>query len=74
MDDDQAASASEPTIRLDQFLKYAEVVQSGGEAKHLVQNGQVSVNGHIESRRGRQLHRGDIVEYDGDLFPVEFER
>jgi len=48
-------------IRLGQFLKLAGVVDGGGEAKALLAEGVVTVNGEPEARRGRQLHRGDIV-------------
>lgn len=52
------------SIRLDQLLKWAALVQSGGEAKVLIQNSQVSVNGEVETRRGRQVHVGDTVTVD----------
>ncbi len=55
-----------PTIRLDQFLKLADVVQSGGEAKQLIQSGGVIVNGVVETRRKKQLQPGDEVHI-GDL-------
>ena len=50
------------TIRLGQLLKLAGVVGGGGEAKSLLADGAVSVNGEAESRRGRQLHPGDLVQ------------
>lgn len=49
------------TINLDQFLKWANIVMSGGEAKHLIQAGEVEVNGEIELKRGKTLKAGDIV-------------
>lgn len=49
-------------IRLGQLLKLSGLVESGGEARELVQEGAVRVNGEVEMRRGRQLHRGDVVE------------
>jgi ribosome-associated protein len=49
-------------IRLGQLLKLSGLADSGGEARELVQEGAVSVNGEVETRRGRQLHRGDLVE------------
>ena len=52
-------------IRLGQFLKLADVVDSGADAKPLIESGQVFVNGEAETRRGRQLHRGDIVNVAG---------
>lgn len=52
---------SDPIIELAQFLKLQRVVGSGGEAKLLVQSGQVTVNGAVEMRRGRKLQAGDVV-------------
>jgi ribosome-associated protein len=49
-------------ITLGQALKAANLVGSGGEAKVLVQTGEVLVNGEVETRRGRQLREGDVVE------------
>jgi ribosome-associated protein len=48
-------------IRLGQLLKLAGVVDSGGELKALLADTDVLVNGELEDRRGRQLHRGDVV-------------
>ena len=53
------------SIRLGQFLKLADLVESGAEAKPAVQAGRVRVNGEVETRRGRQLHQGDVVELGG---------
>jgi ribosome-associated protein len=50
-----------PFIKLDQFLKWQQLAQTGGEAKMLIQTGQVSVNGEVETRRGRKLLAGDTV-------------
>lgn len=52
-------------IRLGQLLKLADVVDSGAEAKLLLADGGVVVNGEPESRRGRQIHPGDVVEAGG---------
>ena len=49
-------------LSLGQALKAANVVGSGGEAKVLIQTGEVAVNGEVETRRGRRLQRGDVVE------------
>ena len=53
------------SIRLGQFLKLADLVESGADAKPVVQDGLVRVNGEVETRRGRQLHPGDVVELAG---------
>jgi ribosome-associated protein len=48
-------------IRLGQFLKLADLIDTGGEGKILIAAGDVTVNGEVDLRRGRQLHRGDVV-------------
>ena len=53
------------SIRLGQFLKLANLVDSGADAKPAVQQGLVRVNGVVETRRGRQLRQGDVVELGG---------
>lgn len=58
------------TIRLGQLLKLAGVAETGGEASELVQDGAVRVNGEVETRRGRQLRGGDVVEALGERLRV----
>ncbi len=58
-------------IKLDSFLKAVNVVGSGGEAKTLIAEGMVRVNGATETRRGRKLRPGDRVEVAGQDFMVE---
>jgi ribosome-associated protein len=48
-------------IRLGQLLKLADIVDSGGEARDLLDSEAVAVNGEVETRRGRQLHHGDVI-------------
>lgn len=62
----------EETIKLDQFLKLAQIVHSGGEAKQLIQAGFVTVNGEVETRRGRKLRPGDVVNVEGEELVVEW--
>lgn len=57
-------------IRLDQFLKLVGFAQSGGEAKVRVQSGEVRVDGEVETRRGRQLRGGELVELEGRAVKV----
>lgn len=52
-------------IRLGQFLQLAGLVDSGGEAKEAIRSGDVTVNGDVDLRRGRQLQVGDVVEFAG---------
>ena len=60
----------QPFIKLDQFLKWQQVVQTGGEAKTLIQSGEVQVNGAVERRRGRKLIAGDTVQVGDRTYPV----
>jgi len=55
---------------LGQALKLANIVGSGGEAKVLVQAGEVSVNGEVETRRGRRLRAGDVIEVGDERLAV----
>ena len=52
-------------IRLGQFLKLADLIATGGEAKILIASGDVTVNGEVDTRRGRQLQPGDVVSVRG---------
>ena len=51
----------EKTMKLDQFLKWKNLVSSGGEAKFFIKSGSVKVNGEVETKRGRKLNKGDKV-------------
>ena len=65
------SSAAAETIKLDQFLKLANLVSTGGEAKMLIQGGEVFVNHEVETRRGRKLRNGDTVTYMGEDYVIE---
>ena len=58
-------------IKLGQALKLAGVVMSGVDAKFVVQEGLVKVNGAVELQRGKKLYDGDIFEYDGNSFVIK---
>lgn len=60
-------------IKLDQFLKQKQLAASGGQAKIMVQSGEVQVNGEVEPRRGRKLVNGDRVEVAGQEFIVDLQ-
>ena len=57
-------------IKLDQFLKLADIVMSGGEAKLLIMSEEIKVNGEVAAQRGKKLRSGDIVEYINKEFQV----
>lgn len=65
------SEALPPGITLGQALKAANAVGSGGEAKVLIQMGEVLVNGEVETRRGRKLGKGDVVEVGEEKLEVK---
>ncbi len=64
------STQSEP-LRLDHFLKTRGLIDTGGQAKHLIQSGQVTVNGELETRRRRKLVCADVVEVAGTKMVVQ---
>lgn len=66
-------SKTEETIQLDQFMKLAGLVSTGGQAKLVIQGGEVLLNGVVETRRKKKLLSGDKVTFDGQTVIVEFE-
>ena len=60
-------------IKLGQALKAAGFVESGVDAKFVIQDGLVSVNGEIEVQRGKKLYAGDVVSFDGQEIRIEKE-
>ena len=52
-------------IRLGQFMKFAGLLDSGGNVKEAIIDGYVTVNGDVDRRRGRQLQLGDVVSFEG---------
>ena len=61
----------EDFIRLDSAMKLADMVVTGGHAKKVIQDGEVKLNGEVCTMRGKKLHSGDRVEFDGRGFEVE---
>ena len=60
----------EDYIKLGQALKAAGFVESGVDAKYVIQDGLVKVNGQVETQRGKKLVSGDVVEFDGDTIQI----
>lgn len=58
-------------IKLGQALKATGIVESGVDAKMVILDGQVKVNGNVELQRGKKLHAGDVVEYNGETIRIE---
>ncbi len=74
MTDYNDVPVEDDSIKLGQFLKLANLIDSGGEAKRVLAGGIVRVNGEVESRRGRQLERGDVVSVAAKSARVGGER
>ncbi|MBR5367790.1 MAG: RNA-binding S4 domain-containing protein [Lachnospiraceae bacterium] len=68
---DNSITIRDEFIKLGQAMKLAGIVGSGVEAKILIEEGQVSVNGETETRRGRKLYKGDSFTYKGNKVTVE---
>ena len=60
-------------IKLQDLLKFGNLVSTGGEAKQLILDEQVLVNGEICTMRGKKIRPGDIVEFDGGSYTVAYE-
>ena len=58
-------------IKLGQALKLADLVSDGVEAKYVINDGLVKVNGEVDTRRGKKLYSGDVVEFDGEEIKIE---
>ena len=58
-------------ITLGQFLKFADIIYSGGEAKAFLATHEVIINGEPDNRRGRKLRSGDIIETEGKIFEIK---
>lgn len=63
----------ESGIKLEQLLKYAGLVSTGGEAKYLIQSGLIKVNGEKETRRSYKIQAGDIVESEDETLRVSWQ-
>ncbi len=57
-------------VELCKILKFETLVQSGGEAKRVIVEGLVKVNGEIETRKGRKIRSGDIIEFENEKFQI----
>ncbi len=61
-------------ITLNKFLKWAHIVETGGQAKMLIISGRVKVNGETEVRRHKVLKDGDLVEINGNIYMVVYKK
>lgn len=70
---DDTQTTQPDSLTLSSALKLAGLVDTGGQAKHLIQSGQVKVNGVVETRRKHRLQEGDVIEVDGETFTLELQ-
>ncbi|MBA3533991.1 MAG: RNA-binding S4 domain-containing protein [Ardenticatenales bacterium] len=61
-------------IELQQVLKLAGIVRTGGEAKGMIQGGEVKVNGVVETRRRKKIYPGDSIEVNGEVYRIGSEK
>ena len=61
---------NEEFIRLDNLMKFSGMCNSGGRAKHLIQNGEVKLNGEVCTMRGKKIRPGDKIEYQNRMIEV----
>ena len=66
----EAIQISDDFIKLGQAMKLAGMVGSGVDAKMLIQDGQVEVNGEVEYQRGKKLHEGDVITFNGESVQI----
>ena len=66
-------AAREPTLSLGNALKLSGIALTGGQAKALIQEGSVKVNGEVEQRRKRRVAQGDEIEVAGETFVIELQ-
>ena len=67
----QVIHLREDYIKLGQAIKAAGLVESGVDAKFVIQDGKVKVNGEVEMRRGKKLVAGDVVTFNGETIKIE---
>ena len=71
-DSDKTESQREgPHIELNAFIKSLGLASSGGQAKHFIRDGNVKINGTVETRNKKKLYSGDVVEIEGKKYKVE---
>ena len=65
---------TEEPAELCRILKFENIVSSGGEAKHVISEGLVKVNGEVETRKRKKIYPGDIIEFGDEKFQLEIKR
>lgn len=73
MDNIRVVKINTEPVELYKILKFENLAGSGGEAKHFVADGRVTVNGKIETRRRNKIYSGDVIGFNGHLLQIETE-
>ncbi len=73
MDDIRIVKINTEPVELFKVLKFENLAGSGGEAKHFVADGLVTVNGKIETRKRNKIYSGDVIGFNGYLLQIEME-
>ena len=73
MRDMESVRIETPFIKLDALLKYAALVGTGGEAKHVIAEGLVKLNGEVCTQRGKKVYPGDRVDFDRSSLLIQHE-
>lgn len=61
---------NEEFIRLDNVIKFAGIAPTGGQAKYIIQNGEIKVNGEVCTMRGKKMRAGDVAEFEDKIIEV----
>lgn len=69
----EVITINEEFIRLQDLIKFAGVVPTGGQAKYLIQNGEIKVNGEVCTMRGKKMRDGDIAQFEEKIIEVKIE-
>lgn len=69
----EVITINEEFIRLQDLIKFAGVVPTGGQAKYIIQNGEIKVNGEVCTMRGKKMRNGDIAQFEEKIIEVKTE-
>lgn len=69
----EVITINEEFIRLQDLIKFAGVVPTGGQAKYLIQNGEIKVNGEVCTMRGKKMRNGDTAQFEEKIIEVKTE-
>ena len=69
----EVITINEEFIRLQDLIKFAGVVPTGGQAKYIIQNGEIKVNGEVCTIRGKKMRDGDIAQFEEKIIEVKTE-